>query len=240
MVVSKDTVDIYVRDMMYCQAMLCWQRDDHSGATEWLDKAIGLAEHIDKLYNIGAKGFTEKFTDFLKRLKDAKLAINSAFSGGLREEKLEALKSLEQILRDCGSADDGFIYQMASQYKKSLDGDELEFNDTIDYPSSIPEHKRVTARISPTAEDTDCYYIQISDAAKIRCRISIPSELDLQFAILDGAEKKEVSIDKEIIGGDILLTFKPASKIPYYIIISARKDGRWQPQASYELEVSSE
>lgn len=237
LVISKATTDAFIRDALYYQSILCWQRNDYAGAYKWLDKAIAHAQKIVDDNSMGGMGFSEKFVKEYKQLRIALPAVEKAFPAGAREDKIKALSLLEQFLKENGNFDEGFVCRMASGYKKSLGGDEFEYNDIPDYPTRIMIGKKISATISPTPQDVDFYLISVEKPSQLKIIISAPPELGLDVSVLDSA-KKDAPTSKQVNGNEITITLSAKGDEPYYIKIFTPEGGKWSESAKYELEVA--
>ena len=243
------TLDIYIKECFYYQAMLCWQRGDFRGATTWLDKALEHANYILKQYGEdGVSPIHRRYPNFFSRLREILPAAEAADKKEtLLADKANVLSLLEQLLKDFATFDNFYVHTFVSDMKKSLGGDEYEFNDATYCAIGLTRDRVIYSTIAPMRLDVDYYSIYVASPEKgsgekfipknVRFAVDREGGIDIAVSVYNQINEKAVykSFNNE---NSIMLSFKAEVPGLYYIKVEmAGNDGKWSPQDKYSLQL---
>lgn len=253
------TLDSYIRDMMYYQAMLEWSYfQDIPKARNTLQKAI---EHLQSMlteykpYDYPTNLYAtdcERYIDYFSRVSLLLSHTEPLSDRSPREQHLRILSEAEAFLASptpgypnttLSSNDLGhksFIETWVTALKQSLGGDVYEYNDVPVYAITPPNRTIPSATLAPLRTDRDFYTLHVQTGKTtdpvhtVTVRFKVDSGLVVRVRINDSAGQRLA--EKNITGEDTLtVQTKPNDTGIAIEIDHPGESFPWSPTAAYSF-----
>ncbi|OHB74751.1 MAG: hypothetical protein A2Z34_06445 [Planctomycetes bacterium RBG_16_59_8] len=251
LLLSDSTMDIFIKETWFAEAMKRWNDGDYDLAEKPLGKAIETIDDILRMYRKESIP-----TEMLGKMREAYSDIRAAIplvrqrtATRSKEDLIALLDRMEPVIAKYGNLEGGYILEWLSPLKREAGGDRHEFNDNFDTARWLNPGKPIKAfSIAPTAEDVDLFLIPIDDKIddpalfvprRVRIRITGTDKVGLRILLAAVGDHEHPVISQDLPGdrewADIV--FDVPVETGYILAVMAASDrSRWNPTALYDVE----
>jgi len=225
----QDTMEGFLRDTMYLQAIYCWRKARQDGAASpywqeanlWMQRAQTQAEEMSGKFV--ASSVSEEQAAFYAEVRQV-FQASHAFHRSRNGETLKPyVKALEKIMIHFGPIDGGFIQNALSEVRQTLSLenygprrgnfiDRNEFNDTHPFAAPLQEEQPLYGNLLPQY-DVDSFFFLIPAPGSPTLHLTRIGQTNLEITLSLGNGvpflKREITEEKEV-------------KIPFQIQIPGR------------------